>query len=172
MTELRKAARQALIVLEDMDSDDPELNQEWLGKKAIEALRAALAQPEPYPLPESLYPDSKDWVASDYWGRVELLHFMYESKRREVEQLEAAQPEQEPVAYQWLGTSVIRKRIPKTAEADAWQPLYTHPPKRKPLTEGEIRDMFYDSLDADQHVVFIDLVRAIEKAHGIGGEHE
>jgi len=51
---------------------------------------AALAQPktEPYPLPESLYPDSKDWVASDYAGRVELLHFMYESKKREVEQLE------------------------------------------------------------------------------------
>jgi len=40
-------------------------------------------------------------------------------------------------------------------------------PQRKPLTEGEIRDMFYDSLDADQHVVFIDLVRAIERAHGI-----
>jgi hypothetical protein len=40
-------------------------------------------------------------------------------------------------------------------------------PERKPLTEGEIRDMFYDSLDADQHVVFIDLVRAIERAHGI-----
>lgn len=44
-----------------------------------------------------------------------------------------AQPEQEPVAYQWLGTSVIRKRVPKTAEADAWQPLYTAPPQRKPL---------------------------------------
>jgi hypothetical protein len=50
---------------------------------------------ESYPLPDSLYPDSKDWVASDYAGRVELLHFMYESKRREVEQLETAQNEGE-----------------------------------------------------------------------------
>jgi len=60
-------------------------------QQAVDDARAALAQPEPYPLPDSLYPDSKDWAASDYWGRVELLHFMYESKTREVEQLEAAQ---------------------------------------------------------------------------------
>ena len=45
---LRQAAQTALEALEDMDSDDPELNQEWLGKKAIEALRAALAQPEKF----------------------------------------------------------------------------------------------------------------------------
>jgi hypothetical protein len=67
-------------------------------QEEIDELRAALAQPEPaapYPLPDALY-ESKDWAASDYAGRVELLHFMYESKRREVEQLETAQPEQEP----------------------------------------------------------------------------
>jgi len=47
MSDIQKAAQMALEALEDMDSDDPELNQEWLGKKAIDALRAALAQPEP-----------------------------------------------------------------------------------------------------------------------------
>lgn len=46
MSDLRKAAQEALEALEDMDSDDPELNQEWLGKQAIVALRVALAQPE------------------------------------------------------------------------------------------------------------------------------
>ena len=50
MNDLRGAAQQALEALEDMDSDDPELNQEWLGKKAIEDLRAALAQPEQEPV--------------------------------------------------------------------------------------------------------------------------
>ena len=43
-------------------------------------------------------------------------------------------------------------------------------PQRKPLTDEEIKDIFYDSLDADHHVVFFDLVRVIERAHGIGGE--
>ena len=43
---LRAAAEAALEALEDMDSDDPELNQEWLGKTAITKLRAALAEPE------------------------------------------------------------------------------------------------------------------------------
>jgi len=50
MDDLRKAAQMALEALEDMDSDDPELNQEWLGKKAITTLRAALAQPEQEPM--------------------------------------------------------------------------------------------------------------------------
>lgn len=40
-----------------------------------------------------------------------------------------AQPEQEPVAYQWLGTSVIRKRVPKIAEVSAWVRLYAAPPQ-------------------------------------------
>jgi len=180
---------------------------------------------EPYPLPDSLYPDSKDWVASDYVGRVEWLHFMYESKKREVEQLETAQPEQlvvggddlptltkwtpmaeyaaksaavpgraealkqagytrrprqlpkedeqEPVAYQWLGTSVIRKRIPKTAEADAWQPLYANPPQRKPLTEEKIwttyqrQSQFHPAAEPRLASDLVRFARAIEKAHGI-----
>ena len=37
-----------------------------------------------YPLPDDLYPGSKDWMAGDYAARVEWLHTMYESKRREV----------------------------------------------------------------------------------------
>jgi hypothetical protein len=83
------------------------------------------------------------------------------------------QPEQAPVAYQWLGTSVIRKRIPKTAEADAWAPLYTYPPHRKPLMEEEICKLFgYDNQYGVVPGYAMSFVRAVEKAHGIGGEHE
>jgi len=39
-----EAMKQALEALEEMDSEDAELNQEWLGKKAIAALRAAIEQ--------------------------------------------------------------------------------------------------------------------------------
>jgi len=92
MSDLHKAA-QALVDRWDTPlwKDAPHTGQ------YIDALRAALAQPEPYPLPDSLYPDSKDWIASDYAGRVEWLHFMYKSKKREVEHLETAQPERKPL---------------------------------------------------------------------------
>jgi hypothetical protein len=41
-----EAMKLALEALEEMDSEDDELNQEWIGKKAITALKAALEQPE------------------------------------------------------------------------------------------------------------------------------
>ena len=37
--------------------------------------------------------------------------------------------EQEPVAWQWLGSAHFRKKLPKNADITAWNPLYTHPPK-------------------------------------------
>ena len=40
-----------------------------------------------YPLPDTLYPGSKDWVAGDYAARVDWLHSMYESKKQEIESL-------------------------------------------------------------------------------------
>ena len=58
--------------------------------------QAALAAPD-YPLPDSLYPNSKDWLAGDYADRVEWLHMMYESKRQEVEALLAAPQPAAPV---------------------------------------------------------------------------
>ncbi len=130
-----------------------------------------------YPLPKSLYPDSKDWVASDYPRRVEWLHVMYESKRQEVEQLETAllravlaQPE--PVA--WLSIDSIGERylcFSKPNDNDEVYPLYTAPPQRKPLTEQEIYEVLGYGAVAQHPSVpqyAIEFVRAIEKAHGIG----
>jgi hypothetical protein len=120
---------------------------------------AALAQPEPYPLPESLYPDSKDWVASDYVGRVEWLHFMYESKKREVEQLETAQPEQKPLWEQWKCMNEVERKY----FIKSWW-VKDSPPQRKPLTETQIA-----AIDWKDGETLHDFARAIEKAHGIGG---
>ena len=49
----------------------------------------------------------------------------------EVEELKAslAQPAQEPVAWQWLGSAHFRKKLPKNADVSAWNPLYANPPK-------------------------------------------
>lgn len=80
-----------------------------------------------------------------------------------------AQPEQEPVAYLWQHgetgrTRVIEKDQVWTA-SNQWNrvgPLYLHPPQRKPLTEEEIYKLF--------GWYAVPFVRAVERAHGIGGE--
>ena len=38
-----------------------------------------------------------------------------------------AQPAQEPVAWQWLGSAHFRKKIPKNADITAWNPVYSAP---------------------------------------------
>jgi hypothetical protein len=50
-----------------------------------------------------------------------------------IDALKAAleQPEQEPVAWQWLNTAHFRKKLPADAERGAWNPLFTHPPRRE-----------------------------------------
>jgi len=80
-----------------------------------------------------------------------------------------AQPEQEPVA--WLSIDSIGERylcFSKPNDNDEVHALYTAPPQRKPLTEDEIDGIAinYDGLPNS----FLELARAIEKAHGIGGE--
>ena len=94
--------------------------------------------------------------------------------------LEQPQVEQEPVAWLWI---IDGKRHsvsfggPNSNTPKDWivQPLYTHPqPKRQPLTDAEIL-MVLDAADIpdlprDFKDVDIDIARAIEAAHGIGGE--
>ncbi len=48
---------------------------------------------------------------------------------------------------------------------------YTAPPQRQPLTEAEIEALarWADEHGAPWHIAF---ARAIERAHGIGGEHD
>lgn len=53
--------------------------------RAAAALVRAQTLAELYPLPNDLYPGSKDWTTSDYSGRVQWLHAMYESKEKEVD---------------------------------------------------------------------------------------
>ncbi len=47
------------------------------------------------------------------------------------------QPEQEPVAWQWLTTAHFRKKLPADAELRAWNPLFTRPtPPRVARADG------------------------------------
>ena len=50
------------------------------------------------------------------------------------------------------------------------KPLYTAPPKRKPLTDEKLRAMWVNYAPIVGGV--LEFARAIEAAHGIGVEHE
>ena len=80
--------------------------------------------------------------------------------------------EQEPVA--WLSTDSIGERhlcFDKPLDNDPVQPLYTAPPQRKPLTNGEIYTAYITATNqtlraTDERLAFA-FARAIEAAHGI-----
>jgi hypothetical protein len=83
-----------------------------------------------------------------------------------------AQTEQEPVAWQWLDTATFRKKIPPTGESECWNPLYTSPPKRQPLTDAQLNKIVDAHTTSDHgYDIWCDgrgVARAIEKAHDIG----
>ena len=86
-----------------------------------------------------------------------------------------AQPEQEPVATLWQHGETGRTRITMPndiTDCDArWfkaADLYTTPPQRKPLTDEEIEDLYFDKFSMGDLKGF---ARAIEAAHGIWPEN-
>lgn len=111
---------------------------------------------------------------SDLWGQLVYVHPHIDSiwhgwKARAA----LAQPELEPVAWMYVSPDnheILRlHKLGATAPVGwAEHPLYTAPPQRQPLTQEQILSLF------DSHNVYgskwVDFARAIEKAHGIGGE--
>ena len=149
----------------------------------ITALKEVLAQPEQEPngyvqtVIEALY-ENGDPVSVD---AAELLQRI------------TAQPEQEPLEYWnavegWVKIDEVRQHfetvscgtIYKTA-GEGRVPLYTTPPKRQPLTDGQKRELIKKSELWDMHVHIgwysapsksfvekaIQLISEIEAAHGI-----
>jgi hypothetical protein len=86
-----------------------------------------------------------------------------------------AEPEQEPVACvtgAYAGHFTVVPTNPALVLTTGMA-LYTHPPQRKPLTDEEIDALpwtkNYES-DVTLYEALRDFARAIERAHGIGGE--
>ena len=84
------------------------------------------------------------------------------------------QTEQEPVAWKVIdGTNgnYMFSRIKPTERSykyDVVIPLYTAPPKREPLSDGEIVKLWANKSPANE----FECVRLVEKAHGITGGGE
>jgi hypothetical protein len=71
------------------------------------------------------------------------------------------------MVYTQDGTSAFVTDNPKDFTQDHRAlPLYTAPPQRKPLTDGQIARLC-GKFDA-RHSVAIGIAREIERAHGIG----
>lgn len=76
----------------------------------------------------------------------------------------------EPVA--WMDSYGDVYPMPET---EGWRPphtlLYTSPPQRQPLTDAEIARVMqpFESVEPE-HPFWVNVTRAIERAHGIGGE--
>ena len=80
-----------------------------------------------------------------------------------------AQPEQEPVAWAMLHDNghfidAIHPDEHLRVESEYTHPLYTTPPQRKPLSDEEIEDLYFDKFSMGELKAF---ARAIEAAHGI-----
>ena len=162
MSTLREAAQQALETLEKL----------WLlgdqagaiANPAITTLRAALAEPE------SVQENATEayWLI-DHTGR-------YYPNPKHPLNSQRTEPKQEPVA--WVKTEnfvdddgLWSGRIVFNQDGDG-MPLYTHPtPQRQPLTDEEISALFPAHLRGDyKDLIPYSFARAIERAHGIGGE--
>lgn len=79
---------------------------------------------------------------------------------------ELAKPYPEPVAYMGCNGDVVSKSEHNAGSKRFTIPLYTSPPQQKPLTNEEIEEITQD-IDV-KSTFYIDVARAIEKAHGIG----
>ncbi|MDE2202701.1 MAG: DUF551 domain-containing protein [Burkholderiaceae bacterium] len=71
-----------------------------------------------YPLPDSLYAGSKDWLAADYAGRVEWLHSMYENAREQLDTLTASPVPKGPVIPSIDVERLIEECIPGGSVCD------------------------------------------------------
>jgi hypothetical protein len=138
-------------------------------RKAIAAAKAALAQPV-QPEQEAVLQSIK--IPTDTMEQEFATHERrgYAKGFAAGKVSQPVQPEQEPVAWQWLDTATFRKKIPPTGESECWNPLYTSPPQRQPLSDEEIKEIFlreFGDLAVRIPPGWRKVVNAIEASHGI-----
>ena len=167
MSELEKAARQALeaLELEDMAcryEKDP--TPEHIAK-AIAALRSALEQPA------QIDPSAGTQVSKVWWDGDKLMAqpIPLESIYKEPEQPAQQEPVARVVGY-YAGRCVIEPLDPAAVMPNNMA-LYTRPQAREPLTDEQIHDIYDEVARREPYNMAVtrrNIARAIEAAHGIG----
>ena len=157
MQDLRKAAQQALEALEtDPDAMVEVTENHWHYTRdlAFDALRAALAQPEPVMINGLTEAETNASASVIGLTRPKPKPVVWMSPKS---QHMIGKNDDTGAAYHIITTS--------KATGNSTIPLYTAPPQRKPLTNDQIAEICMDcSLVTPSDIYF---ARAIEKAHGI-----
>ena len=133
------------LALEVMQNQGDVSVDEWIATE--KAIKEALAQTE------------HGWTPERIAGMARL---------KEAQDKKLAEPEQEPVgeivdAIEGAFKCSFTKMLPVGTK------LYTTPPQRKPLSDEEI-ETYRHMIDWTAEWSYINFARAIEAAHGIGGE--
>ncbi len=181
---LRAAAQQALEAMNYTGMDVGKFNRI---NAACAALRAALAEPAGEPAHATDIADAARVIAwaNESPRRSPSAAFTAGAERQAAYWIEwaerrKAQPagEPEPVAWGFPNTAItgrnrwmmLREEVPADDQYGGalWVPLYVAPPQRKPLTYMQMSDI-YVAWDRTPGTSWTDFVRAIERAHGIGG---
>ena len=162
------------------DMDAVELND------LIATLEAALEQPEQEPMawmyvgikhdgtthgPHLVWkPEHMDAMSAEKGVKAVPLYAALKGGRQSAPSPE--QPEQEPVAWQWLNTAHFRKKLPADAEPRAWNPLYTHPPRREtePAAFGALVAISLLTHLGGEVADYEDVVEAVRRLHALNGE--
>jgi hypothetical protein len=196
MSDLRKLAAQAMEYLASFSvGESPNASAV---NDLIADLEAALAQPEPaawssdpeFGLKQGWTPPKIEQPEQEPKHRTMIEHFILGLADEAIQNPGASihdligrlgyvhktklpKPEQEPVAWMWKaqtdgvhttsGIGFHKTNLPGVV----YTPLYTAQPQRKPLTDEEINKIADDGLTGYDRFTFS---RAIEAAHGIGGE--
>ena len=85
-----------------------------------------------------------------------------------IELHESNKPKPEPVGYAYIVGNQLQK-LSDTKLNASFVPLYTTPPTREPLSEGEIEKLVpWQGDSKDPFFNRMEFARAIEKAHRIG----
>lgn len=172
---LREAAQQALEALEDI------FGKNKIDVGAITALRAALAEDAMQRLADEQQmiergtkawagvPDATAWVEELRGNKPTLTSNgmpVVEGPLSKAQRTGQESRQVEPVAYCTLEQLAYLKL---TVPSDDKIAIYTALPKRNPLTDEEIEDLANEFLDWNESGI-AEFARAIEQAHGIGGE--
>jgi hypothetical protein len=182
MTTLREAAEMALGTLQDVcarllyrgvskDAGHPDQIALEQARQTIQALKQATEQSK----------QKRDPIAWNGWIVREVLFDEGEPVGHRAPPQPVAQPEREPVAWAVYdikhgGSKTLHWPEQHSPNGDPSQfkavPLYSVPPQRKPLTNGEIHTAYITATNQtlrpqDERLAFA-FARAIEQAHGIG----
>ena len=129
----------------------------------IREIQELLAQPEQ--TEQDSITDATPMAIMPNGSAVSNVYDAYEEGRKSV------MSEQEPVAWHYIYDDgiTVRERVTECMPLGKHYtvtPLYTSPPKREPLSDENVCEILLKK----EWTGFVDLVRIIEKAHGIGGE--